>query len=120
MSSVRRSWGGRRGTWASNVQRATLTVTGRDQVAEGVVGAIDRDAGRSMAGRSGRVYAGMGPGYRFNGYLAYDTLAMTRMVPSTTNLRGSPNVALPATGGVIIEPGSPMDSLAALPVLPRR
>lgn len=108
------------GWWPGNARRRQVTVAGVDERSRGMVGLIDRVAGRGMNGHSGHIGAGLGssPAYKFSGYLAYDTLALTRTVAASTNLVRDPNTALPATAGELVQvaaAGSVMDSLAAIP-----
>lgn len=108
--------------WPTNLFRQPVSVTGVDQVAKGTVGLIERMWSRGMDGGTGTFIGGNGadPMYRFSGYVDYVTLALTRTVGASKNLRGDPNVALPATGGpVVISAASPgnavMNQLAQLP-----
>jgi hypothetical protein len=107
------------GWWPNNAHRRKVTVAGVDPVAAGVVGALERAQARGMAGRSGAIRAGnsLSPSYGYKGYLPYTQLALLRTVGASTNLRGSPNVALPGTvSGRVGAPGSSVaDSLAAIP-----
>jgi hypothetical protein len=116
VTTIRRTWGGRRGTWPTNVFRRAITVAGVDPVAKGTVGLVDRVAARGMDGHTGTIRAGNSAtaAYKFSGYMAYRTLAMTSMVPASNNGRSDPNIALPATAGAVVAAGSVMDSLAAV------
>src|ERR1043166_8429435 len=108
--------------WPGSVFRRPVTVTGGDQVARGYVGLVDRMANRALQGLSGWIPRGntADPVYRFNGYIDYAVLAMTRPVGASTNLRASPNVAMPATAGpLVVTTTAPanavMNTLAATP-----
>lgn len=109
-----------RGTFPANNERRTITVAGVDPRARGTVRLVDRFWGRGLDGRSGHIAAGEGsdPSYRFAGYMNYQLLAKVSPTGQSTNLRGSPNVALPATSGevVSVQPGQTVaDSLAMIP-----
>jgi hypothetical protein len=108
--------------WPSNVFRRPVTVLGPDQVAKGYAGFVDRMAMRGMQGVQGHIPRGNSadPVYRFNGYVDYGQLARTQLGGASTNLRGDPNVAMPATGGpLVVTAVSPanavMASLANMP-----
>lgn len=102
--------------WPSNAKTRRILVAGVDPVAQGTVALVDRTANRGMQGLSGHIPAGNGFSlpYKLSGYLAYDTLAMTRMVGASRNRVSDPNIALPATGGAVVV-GSVQESLASIP-----
>lgn len=108
--------------WPTNLFRRPVTVTGRDEIARGTIGAIDRTFARGMQGLTGTILAGItaDPMYRYSGYVDYATLAMTNPGGASRNLRADPNIALPATAGpLVITSTSPanavMNALAQMP-----
>lgn len=111
------------GWWPANAARRAVTVVGGDPVAAGTVAATERAWARGLNGGTGSVIAGnsLSATYGWKGYMTYNALALLRTVGASTNLRGSPNIALPSTvaGRVAPAPGdrghTVADSLATIP-----
>lgn len=109
-------------TFPANAQRRTITIAGPDELTAALVGGVERLWARGLAGDAGRIVTGeaSSPTYKFAGYLAIAPPpgAVGNPLGSSRNLRRSPNVALPATSGDVVNVvagGSVADSLAMIP-----
>ncbi len=86
--------------WPSNAARIRILVGGVQPLVRSVIGALDIAQSRGMSGRSGAVRIGdtSDPAFGYRGYVAYQEAAALQPGAST-NLRRSPNIALPSTSG---------------------